>query len=102
MSEATEAQAPIHAAQYIRMSTEHQQYSTENQADVIRDYAAKRGYKVMRTFADAGKSGLKIEGREALQHLLAVVQSGQADFKTILVYDVSRWGRFQDADESAY
>ena len=25
-----------------------------------------------------------------------------ADFETILVYDVSRWGRFQDADESAY
>jgi len=25
-----------------------------------------------------------------------------ADFDTILVYDVSRWGRFQDADESAY
>ena len=23
-------------------------------------------------------------------------------FKSILVYDVSRWGRFQDADESAY
>jgi len=30
------------------------------------------------------------------------VQSGQAGFKAILVYDVSRWGRFQDADESAY
>lgn len=25
-----------------------------------------------------------------------------ADFNFILVYDVSRWGRFQDADESAY
>ena len=30
------------------------------------------------------------------------VQSGNADFDAILVYDVSRWGRFQDADESAY
>ena len=30
------------------------------------------------------------------------MQSGQADFQAILVYDVSRWGRFQDADESAY
>lgn len=102
MSEAAEARTRVRAAQYIRMSTEHQQYSTENQADVIRDYAAKRGYEVVRTFADAGKSGLKIEGREALQQLIAMVQNGQADFKTILVYDVSRWGRFQDADESAY
>jgi DNA invertase Pin-like site-specific DNA recombinase len=30
------------------------------------------------------------------------VENGKADFKAILVYDVSRWGRFQDADESAY
>ena len=47
------------------MSTEHQQYSTENQADVIREYAAKRGFEIVRTFADAGKSGLQIEGRDA-------------------------------------
>ncbi len=30
------------------------------------------------------------------------VKSGDADFDAILVYDVSRWGRFQDADEGAY
>ena len=30
------------------------------------------------------------------------MSSGAADFSVILVYDVSRWGRFQDADESAY
>ena len=28
------------------------------------------------------------------------VQNGNADFEAILVYDVSRWGRFQDTDES--
>jgi DNA invertase Pin-like site-specific DNA recombinase len=92
----------VRAAQYIRMSTEHQQYSTENQADMIGDYAAKRGFDVVRTYADAGKSGLKIEGRQSLQRLIRDVQDGSADFKTILVYDVSRWGRFQDSDESAY
>ena len=43
-----------------------------------------------------------IHGRDALQELLRTVNSGTADFATILVYDVSRWGRFQDADESAY
>ena len=92
----------IRAAQYVRMSTEHQQYSTENQSDILREYAAKRGMEIVRTFADAGKSGLRIEGRDALKELIAVVQSGTADFTAILVYDVSRWGRFQDADESAY
>lgn len=94
--------ALVPAAQYIRMSTEHQQYSTENQAVVIREYAARRGYRVIQTYADEGKSGLRIEGRDALKRLIADVSAGAADFKTVLVYDVSRWGRFQDADESAY
>ena len=92
----------IPAAQYIRMSTEHQQYSTENQADMIREYAAQRGFDVVHTYADAGKSGLRIEGRESLRRLIDDVQTGKAAFKIILVYDVSRWGRFQDSDESAY
>lgn len=92
----------IPAAQYVRMSTEHQQYSTENQADVIREYAARRGMAIVRTFSDAGKSGLTIDGRHGLKELIDVVQGGNADFKVILAYDVSRWGRFQDADESAY
>ncbi len=90
------------AAEYVRMSTEHQQYSTENQADKIREYAAHRGIEIVRTYADAGKSGLRIDGRLALQQLLKDVETGAADFQMILVYDVSRWGRFQDADESAY
>ena len=33
----------IPAAAYVRMSTEHQQYSTENQLDRIKEYAARRG-----------------------------------------------------------
>src|SRR5712675_2118634 len=84
------------------MSTEHQRYSTENQGDAILEYAARRGLEVVRTYADEGKSGLRLEGRDALKLLIADVENGTADFTTILVYDVSRWGRFQDADESAY
>lgn len=90
------------AAQYVRMSTEHQQYSTHNQSDKIREYAERRGIQIVRTYADDGKSGLSIGGRAALQRLIADVEAGAADFNVILVYDVSRWGRFQDADESAY
>lgn len=92
----------IPAAAYVRMSTEHQQYSTNNQFDKIDAYAKHRGLKVVRTFADEGKSGLRIDGRDALKELIRIVESGTANFKAILVYDVSRWGRFQDADESAY
>lgn len=90
------------AAEYVRMSTEHQQYSTENQRDVIAKYAARRGVEIVRTYADDGKSGLVLDGRNSLKQLLDDVASGRADFHVILVYDVSRWGRFQDADESAF
>ena len=93
---------PVQAAEYVRMSTEHQQYSTLNQHEKIRDYAAHRGIDVVKTYADEGKSGLRIDGRAALQQLIEDVQTGSADFSIILVYDISRWGRFQDADESAY
>jgi len=92
----------LRAAQYVRMSTDHQQYSTENQADVIARYAAENGMEIVATYADAGKSGLTLAGRDELQKLLADVESGDADFSVVLVYDVSRWGRFLDADESAY
>ncbi len=103
MSDEGVTRAPLfRAAEYVRMSTEHQQYSTENQADKIREYAAQRGIEIVRTYTDAGKSGLRMEGRASLQQLLKDVESGTADFTIILVYDVSRWGRFQDADESAY
>ena len=84
------------------MSTDHQKYSTENQADAIQQYAARRGIEIVRTYEDEGKSGLRLDGRDALKQLIDDVQSKKADFSTILVYDVSRWGRFQDADESAY
>ena len=93
---------PVRAAQYVRMSTDHQKYSTENQAEALQRYAAQRGIEIVRTYADEGKSGLRLDGRDALKQLIEDVQSKKADFKTILVYDVSRWGRFQDADESAY
>src|SRR5437868_5775461 len=74
------------AAQYVRMSTDHQKYSTENQADAIRQYAERRGLEIVRTYADEGKSGLRLDGRDALQRLIRDVQSGDdTDFSTILV-----------------
>jgi DNA invertase Pin-like site-specific DNA recombinase len=92
----------VRVAEYVRMSTDHQRYSTENQHDTIRKYAAQHGMVVVRTYGDEGKSGLSLEGRAALKQLIQDVQTGTRDFEAILVYDISRWGRFQDADESAY
>ncbi|WP_338014076.1 recombinase family protein [Bradyrhizobium canariense] len=96
------AQDPTRAAQYVRMSTDHQKYSTENQKDAIAAYAARHNLRIVRTYEDAGQSGLRIEGRDALKQLIDDVRKGRADYSVVVVYDVSRWGRFQDADESAY
>ncbi|MEO0452458.1 MAG: recombinase family protein [Pseudomonadota bacterium] len=93
---------PLRAASYVRMSTEHQRYSIENQADSISNYAKSHNMEIVREYSDSGKSGLRIDGRQGLKQLLLDVDLGDCDFEIILVYDVSRWGRFQDADESAH
>jgi DNA invertase Pin-like site-specific DNA recombinase len=95
-------QSPVPAAQYLRMSTDHQQYSLDNQADAIARYAEAHGFVVVKTFSDEARSGLSMKRRNGLKRLLKETVEGHADFKAILVYDVSRWGRFQDADEAAH
>jgi DNA invertase Pin-like site-specific DNA recombinase len=92
----------LRAAQYLRMSTEHQQYSSQNQMHTIELYANHHGMEIVQTYADHGRSGVTLAGRTGLQTLLADVVNKQTIFSVLLVYDVSRWGRFQDADESAY
>lgn len=90
------------AAQYVRMSTDYQQYSTANQTAAIAAYAAKHDLTIVRTYEDEGRSGVRIHGRQGLKDLIADVVLGRAEFDRILVFDVSRWGRFQDADEAAH
>jgi DNA invertase Pin-like site-specific DNA recombinase len=102
MSKSEPELPPNCAAAYVRMSTEHQQYSTSNQMDVIREYAKRRGLEIVKVYSDEGKSGLNIQGRESLGQMIKDVQNREINFSSILAYDVSRWGRFQDADESAY
>jgi DNA invertase Pin-like site-specific DNA recombinase/DNA-binding winged helix-turn-helix (wHTH) protein len=97
-----EAKPLVPAAQYVRMSTEDQQYSITNQEATIQTYAESHGYVVVSTYADPGKSGVAIKHRKELRRLLEDVMSGRAQYKVILVYDVSRWGRFQDVDEAAH
>src|SRR6266404_198844 len=96
------SQRKARAAQYVRMSTDYQRYSIQNQAAAIATFAEQRDLTIVRTYVDEGRSGLRIKGRAGLIELIDDVRSGRADFGHILVYDVSRWGRFQDVDESAH
>ena len=92
----------VRAAQYLRMSTDNQRYSLQNQSEAISIYAASRGFEIVETYVDAGKSGLTLKGRNGLKSLLSDVVSGKATFAALLVLDVSRWGRFQDTDQAAH
>lgn len=96
----TKSLVPV--AQYLRMSTEHQQYSLENQSTAIQKYANSHGFEVVRTYSDAAKSGVVLRRRSGLRQLIQDAVAGTAPYQAILVYDVSRWGRFQDTDESAH
>ena len=84
------------------MSTEHQQYSLDNQEAAIRAYASEHGFSVVTTYRDSAKSGVVLKHRSGLRELLKDVMSGCCRFEAILVYDVTRWGRFQDNDEAAH
>lgn len=90
------------AAIYLRMSTERQVYSPDHQRRKIMEHANSLGLVIVAEYLDVGKSGLTIKCRPELRRLLADALSGAATFSSILVYDVSRWGRFQDVDESAH
>src|SRR5258705_13940391 len=94
--------SPIRAAQYLRMSSDVQRYSTENQQNVIAEYAEQHGYEIVASYRDAGKSGLSLKGRDALRQLLSDALSARRSFDAILVLDVSRWGRFQNPDQAAH
>ena len=96
------AQPLIPAAQYVRMSTDDQPNSIPFQIEAIKRYAAKLGFEVVATYSDPGRSGVEIKHRPGLRRLIQDVVGGHAQYRVILVYDVSRWGRFQDVDESAH
>ena len=77
-------QRSLRAAQYVRMSTERQQYSVENQAAAIAAYAQLHNLEIVRTYSDEGESGLQLKHRTGLIELLNDVQSGDANFGRIL------------------
>ncbi len=93
---------PVRVAAYMRMSTDMQRYSIENQTRSINAYAALHGMHIVRVYRDEGRSGLTIERRPGLLSLMADVRGGRHGFTGVLVLDVSRWGRFQNIDEAAF
>jgi DNA invertase Pin-like site-specific DNA recombinase len=84
------------------MSTDLQDLSIDLQKQAIAAYARSADLQIVATYEDAGKSGLSIRRREGMKRLVREVTAPNCPFGKVLVYDVSRWGRFQDTDASAY
>jgi DNA invertase Pin-like site-specific DNA recombinase len=58
---------PVFAAQYLRASSEHQQFSTTNQSQAIALYAMDHDFQIVQTYVDEAKSGLVLKRRPGLQ-----------------------------------
>ena len=66
----------LRAAQYVRMSTDYQRYSIQNQAAAIAAFAQQNNLAIVRTYMDEGRSGLRIRGRPGLIKLIDDVCTG--------------------------
>ncbi len=92
----------IAVAQYLRMSTDHQRYSLFNQSEFLRGYADKNGMDILYTYDDSGKSGVTANRRTSFHQLIDDVASHRIDIAAVLVFDISRFGRFQSLDQFGY
>jgi DNA invertase Pin-like site-specific DNA recombinase len=95
---------PITAVAYYRHSAEDkQENSIQIQRDETRKFAAQHKISIIHEEADEGKTGLTAS-RPGFNRLFTnwILSTEAPPFIYVLVYDVSRWGRFQDQDEAAY
>src|SRR5260370_2569093 len=90
--------ARVPVAQYLRVSTDHQRYSLDNQSDFIERYATAQGFSIIQTYSDRAKSVLLLRNRACLRQLLHDVLEDGAVYRAVLDYDINRWGHFQNFD----
>lgn len=92
------------AIAYYRHSAEDKQ---ENSVPIQREhtvlFAKKHNITIIHEEADEGKTGL-LADRPGFNRLFQrwILNEKAPSFEYVLVFDVSRWGRFQDQDEAAY
>ena len=60
----------VRVAQYLRMSTNLQEFSLDNQAQFIKKYADDHNMEILHTYDDAGKSGVSTLGRHDFNKLI--------------------------------
>ena len=92
----------FHNIKYAFISADLQKHPILHESHIIISCAERRRNKIVRTYADHGKSRLSFGKQASLRRLLSELALSRADFNIILIYDVCPWCRFQDVDESTY
>jgi len=86
-----DSSSPItRVALYARVSTLHHGQDTETQLRELREYAARRGWKIAGEYVDRGVSGSK-ESRPELNRLMT--DAHRRRFDAVLVWKIDRFGR---------
>ncbi len=80
---------------YLRVSTEEQvdNFSLETQENICRTEAEKRGFEIVETFREEGRSAKNIIGRPVLISLLEYCRKNKKLIKALLVYRLDRISR---------
>jgi DNA invertase Pin-like site-specific DNA recombinase len=89
----------VPAVGYLRASTDKQETSITDQQKHVQRYAEDKGYKLLRWYTDDGISGDDTERRVGFRRMMADATNG-ADFKAIICWDQSRFGRFSPQEAS--
>lgn len=87
---------PKQVAIYARVSSATQakrDLSIPEQIRQIEEFCDKRGWAVLATFKDPGKSGAETANRPQFQRMIQAACSATRPFDLILVWDQSRFGR---------
>ncbi|MGD0469170.1 MAG: recombinase family protein [Terriglobales bacterium] len=79
-----ETQPLVPAAQYLRVSTERQEYSLDFQGAGIASYAEHTGFVIVETDRDEAKSCLVMKHRTGLSRLLQDVAAGKHYYRQFL------------------
>lgn len=83
----------IPAIVYARASTDHQEYSVNDQLKYIKDWAKHHGYKIVKVYIDDGISGAFVSKRPGFLSMIEDVTTDLSGAKALLIWDSYRFAR---------
>lgn len=85
---------------YLRMSSDKQECSIDDQRKELTEYCRQHGYRIVREYSDEGISGWKGKERLGFQELIA--DASKREFQAVVCWDQSRFSRFSPVEANYY